>query len=35
MKKEVWVEHVSTKKKRKIVLRKDDSPKYPFKEVKI
>ncbi|KAF1947876.1 Mgm101p-domain-containing protein [Clathrospora elynae] len=34
MTREVWVEHVSTKKKRKIVLRKDDSPKYPFKEVK-
>ncbi|KAF1921001.1 mitochondrial genome maintenance MGM101-domain-containing protein [Ampelomyces quisqualis] len=33
--KEVWVEHVSTKKKRKIVVRKDDSVKYPFKEVKI
>ncbi|USP73807.1 uncharacterized protein yc1106_01081 [Curvularia clavata] len=35
MTKEVWVEHATTKKKRKIVLRKDDSPKYPFKEVKI
>ncbi|KAF2024038.1 Mgm101p-domain-containing protein [Setomelanomma holmii] len=33
--KEVWVEHVSTKKKRKVVLRKDDVPKYPFKEVKM
>ncbi|KAH4939156.1 mitochondrial genome maintenance protein [Parastagonospora nodorum] len=31
---EVWVEHVSTKKKRKIVVRKDDQVKYPFKEVK-
>ncbi|KAH9877151.1 hypothetical protein IAQ61_002514 [Plenodomus lingam] len=35
MTKEVWVEHASTKKKRKIVLRKDDSAKYPFKEVKL
>ncbi|EMD89152.1 hypothetical protein COCC4DRAFT_138443 [Bipolaris maydis ATCC 48331] len=35
MTKEVWVEHATTKKKRKIVLRKDDSPKYPFKEVKL
>ncbi|EUC47147.1 hypothetical protein COCMIDRAFT_90897 [Bipolaris oryzae ATCC 44560] len=35
MTKEVWVEHTTTKKKRKIVLRKDDSPKYPFKEVKL
>ncbi|RAR16211.1 mitochondrial genome maintenance protein MGM101 [Stemphylium lycopersici] len=35
MTKEVWVEHASTKKKRKIVLRKDDSAKYPYKEVKI
>lgn len=33
--KEVWVEHVSTKKKRKVVLRKDDVAKYPFKEVKM
>ncbi|KAH8732356.1 mitochondrial genome maintenance MGM101-domain-containing protein [Phaeosphaeriaceae sp. PMI808] len=33
--KEVWVEHVGTKKKRKIAMRKDDSPKYPFKEVKL
>jgi hypothetical protein len=33
--KEVWVEHVSTKNKKKIVLRKDDSPKYPFKEIKL
>lgn len=35
MTKEVWVEHTSTKKKRKIVLRKDDSAKYPYKEVKL
>lgn len=34
MTKEVWVEHVSTKKKRKVVIRKDDVVKYPFKEVK-
>jgi hypothetical protein len=34
MTKEVWVEHASTKKKRKIVLRKDDSARYPYKEVK-
>lgn len=32
---EVWVEHQSTKKKRKIVIRKDDQVKYPFKEVKM
>jgi len=35
MTKEIWVEHVGTKKKRKVVLRKDDSPKYPYKEVKL
>ncbi|KAH9871609.1 hypothetical protein J1614_005864 [Plenodomus biglobosus] len=35
MTREVWVEHASTKKKRKIVLRKDDSAKYPYKEVKM
>jgi hypothetical protein len=34
MAKEVWVEHVTTKKKRKIWIRKDDSVKYPFKESK-
>ena len=33
--KEVWVEHVATKKKRKIVIRKDDAVKYPFKESKM
>jgi hypothetical protein len=32
---EVWVEHQSTKKKRKIMIRKDDQVKYPFKEVYI
>ncbi|KAJ4305155.1 hypothetical protein N0V90_000686 [Kalmusia sp. IMI 367209] len=31
MTKEIWVEHVSTKKKRKIVMRKDDTVRYPFK----
>lgn len=31
---EIWVEHVVTKKKKKIVLRKDDSVRYPFKESK-
>jgi hypothetical protein len=31
---EVWVEHVTTKKKRKIVRRKDDVVRYPFKETK-
>ena len=34
MTKEVWVEHVTTKKKKKIVLRKDDAVRYPFKETK-
>lgn len=33
--KEVWVEHVATKKKRKIVIRKDDTVRYPFKESKM
>lgn len=33
--KEVWVEHVVTKKKRKITIRKDDEVRYPFKEVKM
>ncbi|KAF9696945.1 hypothetical protein EKO04_004931 [Ascochyta lentis] len=33
--KEVWVEHQATKKKRKIVIRKDDTVKYPFKESKM
>ncbi|KAF3042388.1 hypothetical protein E8E12_007000 [Didymella heteroderae] len=33
--KEVWVEHVATKKKKKIVIRKDDVVKYPFKESKM
>jgi hypothetical protein len=33
--KEVWVEHATTKKKRKLVVRKDDAVKYPFKEVKM
>lgn len=30
--KEVWVEHQVTKKKKKVVMRKDDEVKYPFKE---
>ncbi|KAF2633599.1 Mgm101p-domain-containing protein [Macroventuria anomochaeta] len=33
--KEVWVEHQATKKKRKIVIRKDDTVKYPFRESKM
>lgn len=33
--KEIWAEHVSSKKKRKMVIRKDDTIKYPFKEVKV
>ncbi|KAH8666008.1 mitochondrial genome maintenance MGM101-domain-containing protein [Tricladium varicosporioides] len=32
--KQVWVEHVPTKKKRQIWLRKDDEVRYPFKETK-
>ena len=32
--KEVWAEHVVTKKKKKIYLRKDDKIGYPFKESK-
>lgn len=35
MTKEVWAEHVVTKKKKKLVLRKDDQLKYPFKESKM
>lgn len=35
MTREVWVEHASTRRKKKIVLRKDDSPKYPYKEIKL
>ncbi|KAK3203136.1 hypothetical protein GRF29_112g369645 [Pseudopithomyces chartarum] len=31
MTKEVWVEHVVTKKKKKVVIRKDDTVRYPFK----
>ncbi|KAF1959745.1 Mgm101p-domain-containing protein [Byssothecium circinans] len=34
MTKEVWVEHTVTKRKKKIVLRKDDAVRYPFKETK-
>jgi hypothetical protein len=32
--KELWVEHVISKKKKKVVIRKDDEVKYPFKESK-
>lgn len=32
--KQVWVEHVVTKKKKQIWLRKDDEVRYPFKESK-
>ena len=32
--KEVFVEHVVTKKRKKIYLRKEDSVPYPFKEIK-
>ena len=27
---DVWVEHVVSKKKRKITIRKDDEPRYPY-----
>lgn len=29
---EIWVEHVSTKKKRLITVRKGDEPTYPYKK---
>ncbi|KAL2062844.1 hypothetical protein VTL71DRAFT_5916 [Oculimacula yallundae] len=32
--KQIWVEHVPTKKKKQMWLRKDDEPRYPFKESK-
>lgn len=32
--KDVFVEHQVTKKRKKIWLRKEDAPKYPFKEIK-
>lgn len=32
---EVWVEHAVTKKKRRITLRKEDKPQYPYKETKM
>lgn len=32
--KEAFVEHQVTKKRRKMYLRKDDSIRYPFKEIK-
>ena len=33
--KETWVEHVVTKKRKKITMRKDDEVRYPFKERKM
>ena len=32
--KEMFVEHVVTKKKKKVFMRKDDQPRYPFKETR-
>lgn len=32
--KQVWAEHVVTKKKKQVWLRKDDELRYPFKESK-
>lgn len=32
--KEIWVEHVTNKKRRKIFMRKDDAPRYPYRETK-
>ena len=32
--KEVWVEHVVSKKKKKVWIRKDDAVRYPFKETR-
>ena len=32
--KEIWVEHLVNKRKKKIVIRKDDTVKAPFKESK-
>lgn len=32
--KQIWVEHVPTKKKKQIWLRIDDEPRYPFRETK-
>ncbi|KAI9669704.1 MAG: hypothetical protein M1831_007400 [Alyxoria varia] len=32
---ETWVEHVVSKKRRKIWMRKDDEARYPYKEVKV
>lgn len=31
---EVWVEHVVTKKRRKMTLRRDDEARYPYQEAK-
>lgn len=33
MGREMWVEHQTTRKRRKHFMRKDDELKYPFKEV--
>ncbi|OBT42172.1 hypothetical protein VE00_06828 [Pseudogymnoascus sp. WSF 3629] len=32
--KQIWVEHVPTKKKKQLWYRKDDEPRYPYKESK-
>ena len=32
--KEVWVEHVVSKKKKKVWMRKDDTIRHPFRETK-
>ena len=32
---EVWVEHVMTKKKKKIYVRRDDRVVYPWKETRV
>lgn len=32
--KQIWVEHVPTKKKKQIWIRNGDEPRYPFKESK-
>jgi hypothetical protein len=32
---EVWVEHLTTKRRRKIWKRKDDTVRSPFKEINV
>ena len=32
---EAWVEHMVSKKRRKVWMRKDDEARYPYKEVKM